>query len=234
VPPKALSVTTSDTLNSASNQHLSGIGLPGSLRVAKGKDEVLKLSKDAPLCESMATVLNLKDQKKSVEIGSSAAEGDSEEPLSSVSSSAAATSQESELPEKAIKQVASAGHCNRFNPMHTLQCYPASQCVYHWNPGWNAMVFGPSSSISNTAHMVSPPMVPVTGFCEPSITFPILPASYWGCLPLVGSTGSSSASSSTRNSSCSGNSSLTLGKHSRDANSQAEETKEQCLGCPRH
>lgn len=196
-------------------------------------DEVPKFSKDAPLCESMETVLNLIDPNKSVEIWSSAAEGDGEEPLSSVSSSAAATSQESEFPEKAIKQVASSGHCNSFNPMHTLQSYPASQCVYHWNPGWNAMLFGPSSSISNTAHMVSPPMVPVTGFCEPSITFPFLPASYWGCVPLVGSTCSSSASSSTSNSSCSVNSSLALGKHSRDANSQAEETKEQSLWVPK-
>ncbi|XP_059429240.1 cyclic dof factor 3-like isoform X2 [Corylus avellana] len=166
-------------------------------------DEVLKFSKDAAQCESMETVVNHKDQNKSVEILSSAAAGDSDEPLSSVSSSAAATSHDSEFPEKAIKLVAFPGHCSRFNPVHTLQSYPVSQCVYHWNPGWNAMVLEPSI-----------------------ITFPFLPSSG------VFHTGSS-ASSSISNSGCSSNSSLALGKHSRDANSQGEETKEQCIWVPK-
>lgn len=243
VPPNIGSVTRADTLTSASSQGLSCTGLPASSRLVKGMGEILKFSKDAPLCESMATVLNLKDQKRSVEIGSSAAEDNSEEPLSSGSSLAAVTSHESEFPEKEIKPVGPPELCDNFNPMQTLQCYPVPQWAYHWNPGWHTMVFGPNSGISNTAHMGSTPMVPVPGFCAPSITFPFLPASYWGCMPswdarkwnipLFGSTGSSSAPSSTSNSSCSSNGSPTLGKHSRDANSQVEETKEQCLWVPK-
>ncbi|KAF5470195.1 hypothetical protein F2P56_010722 [Juglans regia] len=231
VPSNVIPVTKADSLNSASDQHPSCLELPASLRLDKGTGAVLNISKDAPLCESMSTVLNLKEQKKNVEIWPLVSEESSEEPLSSGSSFTAATSHESESP----------GHCNSFNLTHPLQCYPVSQCARHWNPGSNELVFGPGSSISNTGHMGSSPMVPVPGFCEP--TFLPLPVPYWGCMPswdarkwnkqLVRSNGSPSVSSSTSNSSCSGNSSPILGKHSKDANSLAEETKEQSLWVPK-
>lgn len=240
VPPNVVSVTRADTLTSASSQHHSCAGLPS---FSKGTGEILKFSKDTPLCESMANVLNLKEQKGSVEIGSSVVEDNSEEPLSSDSSLAAVTSEESEFSEKEFKPDGLPGHCRNFNPMHTMQCYPVPQWAYHWNQGWHTMMFGLNNCISNSTHMSSTPVVPVPGFSAPSITFPFLPASYWGCMPswdtrnwntsLVGSTGSSSASSSTSNNSCSGNSSLILGKHSRDANSQVEDTMEQNLWVPK-
>ena len=100
VPPNVLSVTRADILTSASSQHHSCTGLPS---FSKGTGEILKFSKDAPLCESMANVLNLKEQKGSVEIGSSIVEDNSEEPLSSGSSLAAVTSEESEFSEKEFK-----------------------------------------------------------------------------------------------------------------------------------
>lgn len=243
VPSNVTPVTRADTLNSTSNQRLSCVGLPASSRLVQGIGEVQKFRKDAALCESMATVLNLEEEKRSVEIGPSASEDISDEPLSPGSSLAATTSQESEFQEKEMEQVGLPRHCNSSNTTQTLHCYPASQCAYNFNPGWNTMVFGSSSGISNTALIGSPPMVPVPGFCAPGITFPFLPGQYWGCMPswdarkwntlLVGSTGSPSAPSSTSNSSCSGNSSPTLGKHLRDANSQGEETKEQCLWVPK-
>ncbi|KAG7949008.1 hypothetical protein I3843_13G038500 [Carya illinoinensis] len=221
-PSNVLPVTRTDSLSSVSNQHPSCAGL--------------EFNKDAPLCESMTNVLNLKDQKKNAGIGPSASEDSSDEPLPSGSSLAAAAPQGCEFPEKELMQVGLPGHCNSFIPTHGLQCYPISQSAYHWNPGWNATVFGSSGSISNPGHMGSPPMVPVPGFCAP--TFSFLPAPYWGCMQswdasLVGSTGSPSASSSTSNGSCSGNSSPTLGKHSRDANPQSEETKERSLWVPK-
>ncbi|KAG2669570.1 hypothetical protein I3843_14G038500 [Carya illinoinensis] len=232
VVPSNAPVTKADSLNSASDQHPQCLELPASLRLDKGTGAVLNISKDAPQWESMSTVLNLKEQKKNVETpGHLVSDESSEEPVSPGSSFTAATSHKSESP----------GRCNSFNLTHPLQCYPVSQRARHWNPGSNAMVFGPGSSISNTGHMGSSPLVPVPGFCE--ATFPLLPVPYSGCVPswdarkwnkqLVRSNGSPTVSSSTGNSSCSGNSSPILGKHSRDANSLAEETKEQSLWVPK-
>ncbi|KAB1212512.1 hypothetical protein CJ030_MR5G019095 [Morella rubra] len=60
----------------------------------EGNREVQKFRKDAALCESMATVLNLEEEKRSVEIGPSASEDISDEPFSPGSSLTATTSQE--------------------------------------------------------------------------------------------------------------------------------------------
>lgn len=235
-PSNELLVTRTDILSSISNQNPSCVELPATSGLVEGMGEALEFSKDVLLCESMTTVLNLKDQQKIVGIGPSASEDSSEEPLPSGSSLAAAALWECEFPEKELMQVDLPGPCNSFIPTHGLQCCPVSQCAYHWNSGWNAMVYGSSSSISNTDPMGSPPMVPVPGFCAP--TFSFLPAPYLGCMrnwdaSLVGSIGSPSASSSTSNGNCSGYSSPTLGKHSRDANPQAEETKERSLWIPK-
>ncbi|KAL5568713.1 hypothetical protein UlMin_025288 [Ulmus minor] len=222
----------SDTLNSASHQPPS-VGLPNSPRLVNGMGEVLKFCADAPLCESMETVLNLEDHKRA-ETGS-AAYGDHSEELSSSSCSLQTTTQrENGCPGK---------EDNSVEPKYQTQSYPAPQWAYPWNLGWSLMMVGPNSSNPNPSHLSSPPMMTVPGFCAPNVTFPFVPASYWGCMPgwdaekwvtpSTGSSGSLLPSSSAGNNDSLGNSSPTLGKHSRDENIQKEEKAEQCLWFPK-
>ncbi|RWR75801.1 zinc finger protein [Cinnamomum micranthum f. kanehirae] len=228
-------------------------GIPTATHPLKGNGTVLKFGPDAPLCESMANVLNLGDQKRNVEISETV-----EEP-SCGSSLTASTTIENELPESAARMEQGgvpASCCNGLPPAHHMPCYPGPPWAYPWNPAWNniaAMAAGRCSSElshgpenGNPNHPVqwnSPPMVAAPAFCTPSIPFPFVPASYWGCMPgwapgawnvpWLTSNGVPSPTSSNSNSGCSGNGSPTLGKHSRDTSSQAEEKTEKSLWVPK-
>ncbi|KAH7536828.1 hypothetical protein FEM48_Zijuj03G0027800 [Ziziphus jujuba var. spinosa] len=227
----AAPVTQGDTLNSDNHHHPSSIIIPASERPVNGMGNSLEFGTDAPLCESMATVLNLKDHNRS-EISSAAVGDNCEEPSSSTSSLTDTSPLENEYTGK---------ENDGSNPTHPIQYYPVPQWTYPWNPGWSFMTVGPDSSNTNHPYMGSLPMMPVPGFCAPNITFQLLPASCWGYMPswearklvtpLHGSTENLIPSSSTRNTGCSG--SPTLGKHSRDTTLQAEDQTEQCLWVPK-
>ncbi|KAJ7982473.1 Dof protein [Quillaja saponaria] len=219
VSPNVVSVTQADTINSSSKLHLSYAGHPTSSRPVEGIEEAPKFRENAPLCESLETMLNLKGQKKAVEVGA-AADGDD---------------------GKGMEQVGLPEQCIGLNPLQPFQCYHVPPWALQWTPDWNSMLLGPGSMVPNPAHIGSRPAVRVPGFNLPSIAIPFIPPSHWGpsCglhkgeLRLTGSTGILSPSSSTSNNECSGNSSPTLGKHSRDASIQAEDTMKQCLWVPK-
>ena len=225
-------VTQGNTHGAASDPLPSHARFPASIRLVNGKVEVLKFGSDAPLCEFMETKLNIKDQKRT-EIGSAALEDCCEEPSSSSSSLTTTASHNNGCLRK---EDSSRDHT------HPTQCYPVPQWAYPWNPGWNVMMVGTKSSNPNPSNIGSLPIT-VPGFCAPNSPFLLVPVSYWGYIPswdaknwiqpAFGSSGSLSPPSSTSNSGCSGNSSPTLGKHSRDSNMQAEEKTEHCLWVPK-
>lgn len=231
--PDAASATQGDTLNSGNHQPSSSIEFPTSPRPV-GLGEVLDFGKDAALCESMATVLNLKGHNGSE--ATSAVVGDNcEEPSSSTSSLTDISSRENECLGK---------EDNGSNPPHPMQCYPVPQWAYPWNPGWSVMMVRPDSINTNHPYKGSFHMMAVPGFCAHTagIDCELVPASYWGYMPSWGvgklvapldeSTGNLSPSSSTSNAN-SGNNAPTLGKHSRDTSLQAEDQTEQCLWVPK-
>lgn len=240
-----------DAPDSAHHQVLS-CGITSSTHPLTGNGTVLKFGPDAPLCESMAAVLNLRDQKRNVEMRETV-----EEP-SCGSSLTASTSLENELPENTgrMEQGGAPAACyNGLPPTPHLPCYPGPPWAYPWNPAWNNMaamaagrcsselVYGHENGNPNPVQWNSPPMVAAPAFCTPGIAFPFVPASYWSCMPgwtsgtwnmpWLGPNGVPSPSSSNSNSGCSGNGSPTLGKHSRDANLQAEEKAEKNLWVPK-
>ncbi|KAJ4971809.1 hypothetical protein NE237_004908 [Protea cynaroides] len=245
-----------DNPDSANHQVVSCGGVSTSSKPLKGNGTVLKFGPDAPLCESMASVLNLVEQKGKVEMGTQDCIENGEEP-SCVSSMTVSTCQENEKPEDAaqIMQNGTPGCCNGPTPVLPMQCYPGPPWAYPWNPNWtnvaamaagrcsSELVYGQDSSNPSPVQWASPPMVAAPTYCTPSIPFPFMTASYWGCMPnwpagawnvpWPGSNGSLSLSSSTSNSGCSGNGSPTLGKHSRDASVQEEEKLEKCLWVPK-
>lgn len=234
--PDAVSVIRTDC-NPTSHMQLSSS--------VKGMGNVPSLWEDAhaPLSESLETALNLKGQKK-IDVNSSTVEGDGEEPSSS--SMRSEEPREKEYPENGIEQqVDLTQHCDDLIPLHPLHYYPVPPWAYQWNPCWNAMAFRHSGIASSPAYMGLATMMAVPGFSTPSLELPVAPSSYWGCMPswagqkeessLVGSTfrGISSPSSLVSNSACSDNRSPTLGKHSRDGGTRAEDTMKQNLWVPK-
>lgn len=215
---------------------------------------VLKFGPDAPLCESMTSVLNLGDQKRASELGFTTHLENREEPSCS-SSVTFSKHAENVFPEDA-EQKATHGYQNRlFAPLHHLQCYPVPPWAYAWNPGWTNVTSaamaaaghspeplpGQENGIISPMSWSRPPMVTSPAFCAPTFSFPIVPASFWSCipnwsggpwnLPIVGNNialSPSSSSSSTSNINCS-----TLGKHYRDATSIGEEKTEKSLWIPK-
>ncbi|XP_058107674.1 cyclic dof factor 2-like [Magnolia sinica] len=245
-----------DSSGAAHHQVLS-CGLTDPTRSHKGNGTVLKFGPDTPLCESMATVLNLGEQTRNVEMGTVACGENKEEPScgSCVTGSACL---ENELPKNAGQTEQGGipvGCFNGLPPTHPMQLYPGPPWAYPWNPGWNSMaamaagrcsselVCGPEhGNNAQPCQWSSPPMVAAPAFCAPSIPFPFVPASYWGCMPgwtsgawnvpWVGPNGNLSPLSSTSDSG-SGTGSPTLGKHSRDVNVEGEEKQEKCLWVPK-
>ncbi|KAL5707593.1 hypothetical protein ACHQM5_018482 [Ranunculus cassubicifolius] len=211
---------------------------------------VVEFGADAPLCESMATVLNLADKKRKTD-------GESgEEPSSCGSSVSASTCSNIRMPGNVVRveeHGVTVSDGPRPLPQNPLQCYTCPPWMYPWSAGWNsmaAMATGRCSSEmfyrmdSGDLRQVqwgSTPMVVPPTFCPPGMPFQFMPSSYWGgawasgawSMPWSGSNGPQSPSSSSAQSGCSSNHSPTLGKHSRDSNMQVEDKTEKCLWAPK-
>lgn len=223
-----------------SDMHLSSSELPGTSRPVKGMENIPGLREDAPLSESLETVLNLKGQTK-IEVDSSTVKDDCEEPSST--SMRCAESWEKEYSESGVEQVGLTQHCGDSTPLHPLHYYHVPPWPYQWNSCWNAMAFKPSSMTSSPAYMGSATMMAVPGFSTPTVELPVAPSLYWSCMPswpgqkeessLVDSTFSGIPSPSSSVSNSSGNRSPTLGKHSRDGSTPAEDTVKQNLWVPK-
>ncbi|EOY10444.1 hypothetical protein QUC31_009992 [Theobroma cacao] len=247
-------MTRIETPDSANQQLLPPGESTTAFRPSMGNGTVLKFGAEAPLCESMETVLSLGDQKRSVEMGTVSCGEIREEPSSCGSSATPCSIPGNHLPGNVMQKerVGLAGP-NEQITQHPPQCYPIPPWIFPWNPGMNnvaPMAVGQSSSerigalnssTSNAVQWCPTPMMAVPGFCPPNVPLQFVPA-YWGCMPLwaasggnvsfSGSNGCLSPSSSTSNSCCSGNGSPRLGKHSRETNF-VEEQSEKCVLVPK-
>jgi hypothetical protein len=174
-------------------------------------ETVLKFGPDTPLCESMESMLHLKDQKNSSDANSISCVQHREEPSLYGSSVTNTNTQGNEVSEH--------------NAPNWLQCYPVPPWVLPMNPGWNmnnvasmaavhptsASICNPYSTVPTTMQWCPTPMLAIPGIRPQNIPLQLVPASNWSgpslCL---------SPPSSTSNSCCTGNGSTTLGKHTRD------------------
>ncbi|PPD73465.1 hypothetical protein GOBAR_DD29598 [Gossypium barbadense] len=249
-------MTQIETPDSANQQLVSPCESTAAFKPSMGNGTVLKFGAEAPLCESMETALSLGEQKRCVETGTVTCGETREEPSSCGSSVAPCSIRGNEFPGHVMQKerIGVTGPNDR-NTQHPPQCYPVPPWVFPWNQGPNNVapvaaiqyssdrISAPNSSTSNVVPQWCPtPLVAVPGFCPPNIPVQFVPA-YWGCMPLwttsggnvsfSGSNGCLSPSSSTSNSSCSGNVSPTLGKHSREANFVEEEKPEKCILVPK-
>ncbi|XP_027351621.1 cyclic dof factor 2 [Abrus precatorius] len=199
---------------------------------------VLTFGSDAPLCESMASVLNLADKKvhnytrngfhkpEGLKIPvpcASKEKGDGQSNKSSVTSAKSMEGASTNgSPEQAMQD------CQSFLPQ--VPYFPGTPWPFPWNPvQWSSPV-------------------PPPAFCPPGFAVPLYPATaYWGCavsgawnIPWLAQ--SSSPNGATPNS---GPNSPTLGKHSREDNMlkpngsggedehSKENNKEKCLWVPK-
>ncbi|KAF5725755.1 cyclic dof factor 3-like [Tripterygium wilfordii] len=256
VSSEGVPIARIDGADSSNCQLLLPSETAATFRPSTGNGMVLKFGPDAPLCESMETVLSLRDQKRGVERGSVSCGGSGEEPSSCGSSMTFSSIRGNGMPENVIRkdQVGLPEACNNVSTPNLLQCYHAPPLVFPWSPDLNNVAPMaaprsaeradlPISSNRNPVQWCPTPMLAVPGFCPPGIPLQFIPASYWGCTPmwpagtgnvsLASSNGCLSPLSSTSTSCCSGNGSPALGKHSRDAIIFNEDKADKCVLVPK-
>lgn len=221
---------------------------PAPIQPTSRNETVLKFGPEVPLCESMVSALNIDEQN--VNNPGSAPRGENREdnPGSGTSYNG--------VPENMVPVDKNGApvHCNGVAPVP--QYYLGTPFMYPWNVGWNnvpVMVPGKSmpesasasdseSCSTSSALWMNSPMMPASRLPSPAFPYPLVPPALWGCLsgwpattwniPWIRTNGCVSPSSSS-NSSCSGNGSPTLGKHSRDSNPLKEEKREKSLWVPK-
>ncbi|URE05249.1 Zinc finger protein [Musa troglodytarum] len=218
-------------------------------------ETALKFGTEVPLCESMASALNIREQNRNGDI-SFILYGKNKEP-SCASSVTASNFVENGLAGNPthIEHNGMQGYCNGITPMPQFSCYSMAPWAYPWSPGWTNVaptvagrcspefVQRPENGNPSPVPWNPPVMVGGPAFCPPSLPFWFMPASSWGCIsswpneawnvPCFGFNSGIHRSSSTSNSGSSGNGSPTLGKHSRDATLQGEEKTEKSLWVPK-
>ncbi|XP_022973350.1 cyclic dof factor 1-like [Cucurbita maxima] len=219
------------------HQFISGLESP-AFRPSNASATLLKFGPEAPLCESMETVLTLEDQKRSIEIGSAYSRDSPDEPSSCGSSMTT-----NEFPKTVVEREAArlSGSSNENTSPNMVRCYPVPQLVFPLNQGGNGVVSSAmakgsdSTSVSNPVQWLPTTMLAVPGYCTPSLPLQFVPASYWGCTPVWTAAGvRASQTSAATIGSCAMSSSPTLGKHSRDASSLTEEEEsEKCVVVPK-
>ncbi|KAJ6951833.1 hypothetical protein D5086_033184 [Populus alba] len=254
VSSDGMPIARMENSDSAGHQLSSSVESATTLSPSTANGTVLKFGPEAPLCDSMETVLNLGDPKRYVETSSVNYQDNGEEPPSRGSSKAAFIVCENELPENIMQeQVDLPASSNNLSAPHSLLCYSVPSWVFPWNPSWNndtSMAAAQYSSgqacmtnVPTQVQLCPTPMLAVPSICPPNIPLQFVPASYWSCMPPwtagtgnvppCGSNGCLSPSSSTTTSYCSGNGSPKLGKHSRDSKFMDEEKTEKCILVPK-
>ncbi|MED6149213.1 hypothetical protein PIB30_060316 [Stylosanthes scabra] len=190
---------------------------------------VLKFSPDVPLCESMESMLNLRDQKASGEPARSlsSAENHDQQELSFCASSSSSSSV--------------ANSCNAGNESLEQKCnYPVPPpWIFSWNPGWN----NGGSMMAVHQSPAAMQWCPATIMGVPTVSPQKIPlqfvhGSYWNGTPVWPAQNGclSPSSTTTSNSCCSGNgASPALGKHTRDNSvfMEEEEKSEICVLVPK-
>lgn len=207
-------------------------------------ETVLKFGPEVPLCESMASSLNIEEQNVT-NVGSVPRIENRED-----NSCASSITSYNGLPENAVHtgKDGTPVYCNGVGPVP--QYYLGAPFMYPWSIGWNNLPVtvpgrgmsesaSPSESCStSSAPWMNSPMMPASRFSAPAFPYPLVPPALWGCLSSWPATAWSRTNgcitpSSSSNSSCSGNGSPTLGKHSRDSDPLKEEKKEKSLWVPK-
>lgn len=238
-------VDISNTLNPEALASLPSIPTQSTSR----NETVLKFGPEVPLCDSMASVLNIEEQH--ITNAGSVPRGETREDNSCASS----TTSNNGFPANAVHVDKNGApvYCNGVGPMPQYYL-GAPPFMYPWSMGWNnlpVMVPGgsmpesasPSESCSTSpAPWMNAPMMPGSRFPAPAFPYPLVPPALWGCLPSwpaaawnapwMGTNGCISPSGSS-NSSCSGNGSPILGKHSRDPNPLKGDKEEKSLWVPK-
>ncbi|XP_021310871.1 cyclic dof factor 2 isoform X2 [Sorghum bicolor] len=221
---------------------------PAPIQPTSRNETVLKFGPEVPLCESMVSALNIDEQN--VNNSGSAPRGENREDNPGPGTSY------NGVPENMVHVDKNGApvHCNGVAPVP--QYYLGTPFMYPWNVGWNNVpVMAPGKSMpesapasasescsTSSALWMNSPMIPASRFPSPAFPYPLVPPALWGCLsgwpvttwniPWIRANGCVSPSSSS-NSSCSGNGSPTLGKHSRDSNPMKEEKREKSLWVPK-
>lgn len=200
-------ITVSEALQNARTDLPNGVHHPSM----KANGTVLTFGSDAPLCESMASVLNLADKTarsctrngfhNPEELRIPVSCGGEENGDDRSNGASVVTSNSRDDPGVTASQEQAMRNCQGFAPQ--LPCFPGAPWPYPWNSAqWSSPI--------------SPP-----AFCPPGFPMPFYPApAYWGCtvpgnwsipwLPQPSSPNHMAPSS--------GPNSPTLGKHSRDEN----------------
>ncbi|MED6145976.1 hypothetical protein PIB30_030195 [Stylosanthes scabra] len=189
---------------------------------------VLKFGPDVPLCESMESMLNLRDQKASGEPArslSSSAENHDHQELSFCASSSSVEMNSCSAGNESIEQ-----KCNY--PV------PPPPWMFSWNPsGWNnggsmmAVHQSPAAMQWCPATIMGVPTV-----SPPKIPWQFVHGSYWNNGTPVWHAQNAAVSTTPSNSCCSGNGgSPALGKHTRDNSvfMEEEEKSEICVLVPK-
>ncbi|KAF4376705.1 hypothetical protein F8388_025576 [Cannabis sativa] len=230
-------ITVSEALQNGRTDVSSGIHSPHPSMKSNGT--VLTFGSDAPLCESMASVLNLADKNlrnctqngflKPEEVRTPVPFQSVEHGDNNVDGSSITTSNSKDEACNNVSQEQVIQNPQGVPPQ--MPCFPGPPWPYPWNAAqWN-------------------PSVPMPAFCPPGYPMPFYPApAYWGCsvpgtwnipwLPMPTSQNPAAPSSGPNSPN-----SPTLGKHSRDENtvksnsSEEEQPKEsnseRCLWIPK-
>ncbi|XP_054803882.1 cyclic dof factor 2-like [Prosopis cineraria] len=227
VSSDGISTSRLETTDSCSHQLISSPESSAAFRSSLAMDNgiVLKFGPDAPpLCESMETMLTIRDQNRKVDAESR------KEP--SLCGSSVASGSGTELVMQKEQCVS-----NQLSSSNQMQCYPVPPLLFPWNPDWNNVVsMTPIHQSTAPIQWYPAPLVAAPAMCPPGIPLQYAPPSYWSAgtgTVSMGSNGCLSPSSSTSNSCCSGNGSPTLGKHSRDTVFTDEEKTEKCVLVPK-
>ncbi|XP_059640673.1 cyclic dof factor 2-like [Cornus florida] len=225
-------ITVSEALQNARVDLPSGIHHP----TLKPNGTVLTFGSDTPLCESMASVLNIAEKTmqnraqngfhkpEELRIPVSYGAGENGEDHSSGSSVTAANTKD-EVGKPGLQDTLMQ-NCHNFPPQ--VPCFPGAPWPYPWNSAqWSSPVLPPA-------------------FCPPGFAMPFYPtAPYWGCTPWnVPWITPPPTSSPNHAAPSSGPNSPTLGKHSRDENMvkqtnsgeeepHKENNPEKCLWIPK-
>ncbi|KAG4912774.1 hypothetical protein JHK86_053207 [Glycine max] len=164
IPASRLETTDSSGLQ---QQHIASLESSVSFRSSADNCTMLKFGTDTPLCKSMDSMLNLRDQRRCADASSISCVEYRGEPSLCGSSVMTNGAQGNELSEH--------------NTSNWLQCYPVPPWVLPY-PGWNnvnsmeavhrssAPMCNPYNNTGPTAMQWCPtPMVAIPGMCPPSI-----------------------------------------------------------------
>ncbi|RWW18838.1 hypothetical protein GW17_00017164 [Ensete ventricosum] len=207
VPSTMLQSAQPDTPNSARHQRALPCAPTSPARPLIGNGTVLRFGQEVPLCESVASVLGIRGEQAETADSGSTMRGDNREE-----------------PRRASSDTERSG-------VQKVYCNGLATWAYPWGPTWNDVAAAEAHSCrpENGGDSVSVPWG-AGAVMAATLPFPLMAAPFWGFTAWPNGTWNASSPS---NRGCSGNDSPTLGKHSRDGNSESEETTERCLWVPK-